>query len=942
MSVYYQNTRGLRTKCNEFYLNLLNNNYDLVCLTETWLNDSINSSEFFSHNYTVFRRDRETSASTKKMGGGCLIAINSNFISSCIRKSNWETDVEDLWISFSARNTRINVCCVCLPNDLDLDILERFYDKLQSIFSANSNDKFLIIGDFNLADYIKQINDREIVSSIKKVNFLISTMNLGGLSQFNSIRNSHNGILDLVLSNFNINVSNGLDESIVSADNYHPPLLIDLLNFHQRTNVANSSYLNFYSANYEIINEKINAIDWISILNVEDVNICLSIFYDSIKQIIDDCVPLKVKHVSRFPSWYKGNTIRVYKLKLKLHKRWKNSGNSHDFDLYSRTRAHFKSLVRQDFLNYIQFVEQNVCNNVSYFWKYVKYKRGTNSPSVPPSVRFNGSQSCNYMECVNLFADYFQSVYTNAHITANPIIVDDGTSIDLGLNSLIIQSKLEGLDCSKSSGADNIPPIFLKKTSSSISIPVSIIFNKSLRVGIFPDTWKSTFVSPILKKGDTTDVKNYRPISKLSSLAKLFESIITDYLYDKLITTIIPQQHGFVKGRSTTSNLLCFSEYVIKAVDKKIQVDTVYTDLEKAFDKVDHNLLIGKLQNLGIEGNLLAWLKSYLTGRSLKVVLNGVASSGYTPTSGVPQGSHIGPLLFLVYINDIQMVIRHSEILLFADDLKIFKQICSIDDANNFQLDLDAVCNFFQSIYIPINFSKCVCMRFTRNIINRFDIFYSLNSNTLSFSNNYDDLGVIFDTKLSFKPHFGKIVTKGFRMLGFLFRSTSHFSTVKPYLLLYNTLVRSQLEYCVQIWNPNYANHSDYIERVQKRFLMFIFRKNLLPHGPTSYSHSWTRRKLDLLSLKNRRTYLELVFLYKSIHGLNDSSSYIGGYNFYSVRSNTRNRNTFYYGSVRSNLGANSPLQRIMRLYNREFDREFLLSNNFAAFKHYISGKLME
>lgn len=937
MSLYYQNTKGLRTKCNDFYLNLLNSHHDIICLTETWLNNSVNSSELFSSEYFVYRRDRESSASIKSDGGGSLIAVNENFVSYSIRRNDWESDVEDVWITIVARNTRINICCVYLPSYLNIDILEKFYDKLQSIFSSNPYDKYLIVGDFNLSDHINQINNSTIVSSLKKVNFLIDTMNLCNFKQFNNVRNSFGGILDLALSNIDLKITNGIDVPLVPSETYHPPLLINMLKFHQRINVENSTYFNFYGANYELINEKIYAIDWVNALNVSDVNECVDIFYIKIKDIINEVVQKKIKRFSRFPGWYNVATVRAYKTKKKLHNKWKISKNSIDYRMYSIARSNLKAVIKQDYINHINNVEQNICSNVKYFWKFIKSKRGSNAPSIPPVVKYNSIQSQNYKECVDLFANYFQSVYSDVRNVSSTIRSNNNSPSELVIEQSEIQKRLETIDCSKSAGFDEIPPIFLKNTSSSISNPVFIIFSKSILQGVFPLSWKETFVSPIFKKGDATDVTNYRPISKLSCLAKLFEKLITEYLYDKFGSSIILEQHGFMKGRSTASNLLCLTEHVIKAMDSKKQVDVVYTDLAKAFDKVDHDMLLEKLDHMGIGGRLLLWIDSYLKNRSLRVVINGELSRAYIPTSGVPQGSHIGPFLFLLYINDIAQHINYSNFLLYADDLKIFKTIGSPSDSEKFQRDLNSICNYFDSIFIPINIAKCVCMRFTKNITNRFDNFYHLNSNYLTFLESYDDLGVVFDTKLTFKPHFSKIVSKAYRMLGFLFRSSKSFKSINSHLLLYNSLVRSQLEYCVQIWNPYYTSHVNYIERVQKRFLIYMFRKNLLSNKPPIYSYSWTITKLGLITLEKRRKFLELIFLFKSIHGIIDSSSYALGYSFFSARThNTRNNNTFFYSTARTNLGANSPFYRIMKFYNENFNREILMSPNFFSFRTYI------
>lgn len=199
---------------------------------------------------------------------------------------------------------------------------------------------------------------------------------------------------------------------------------------------------------------------------------------------------------------------------------------------------------------------------------------------------------------------------------------------------------------------------------------------------------KSALVTPVHKKGPKSEVSNYRPISKLCIVAKVFERVVYDQVYAALHNTFDHNQHGFLKGRSTVSNLVLFNEYLTDAMDSGSQVDVVYTDYSKCFDKIDHKLLITKLELIGIRGDLLRWFSSYIDNRSQAVVINNYISGWVRIPSGVPQGSLLGPLLFLIFINDISSCFHTSQLLCFADDMKIFSTIRSANDVVNLQADL--------------------------------------------------------------------------------------------------------------------------------------------------------------------------------------------------------------------------------------------------------------
>ena len=274
-------------------------------------------------------------------------------------------------------------------------------------------------------------------------------------------------------------------------------------------------------------------------------------------------------------------------------------------------------------------------------------------------------------------------------------------------------SKLKGLKASKSPGPDGIHPAILHECSEILSVPLSIIFQKCLDSNFVPTDWRVANVTPIFKKGDRSLPCNYRPVSLTSVVCKVMESLIKGcllkYLLDNELLNL--SQHGFLPSRSCVTNLLSFLEDVSSSLDSGFGVDVVYLDFSKAFDKVPLGRLMVKLRRLGVRGNCADWISSWLHDRSQRVAVNGNFSSWKEVTSGVPQGSVLGPLLFLIFINDIDSSLT-SCISKFADDTKLYRKISNLDDALLLQKDLDKLFSWSQTWQMSFNADKCKVLHF--------------------------------------------------------------------------------------------------------------------------------------------------------------------------------------------------------------------------------------
>ena len=320
----------------------------------------------------------------------------------------------------------------------------------------------------------------------------------------------------------------------------------------------------------------------------------------------------------------------------------------------------------------------------------------------------DGSVVHSDLEMATLFNEYFSSVFTCEDITSIPTVDSTGSPLlndSIEITPTVVLNKLMALQSSKSPGPDGWPITIIKSVSEFISVPLSILFNKSLNNGTLPPDWKCANVTPIHKKGARNLACNYRPVSLTSIFSKLMESIIKDHVLNHLSTNnlLSPHQFGFIPGRSCSTQLLLLLDYLTSHLDNGYSIDVIYLDFQKAFDTVPHRRLLQKLISFGIHGNVLKWIESFLSNRRQQVVLNGHKSCFIPVTSGVPQGSVLGPLLFIMFVNEIPSIVS-SPALMFADDTKIFCVIRNGEDYTALQNDLDLLHRWSQQWQLSLMF----------------------------------------------------------------------------------------------------------------------------------------------------------------------------------------------------------------------------------------------
>lgn len=434
---------------------------------------------------------------------------------------------------------------------------------------------------------------------------------------------------------------------------------------------------------------------------------------------------------------------------------------------------------------------------------------------------------------------------------------------DIEISTPGIEKLLSNLDPHKAAGPDQIRPIILKNVCKEISPFLQILFSKCLKSGATPQPWRMANVVPIYKKGQKSDPANYRPISLTCILCKTLEHIVSSSIAKHFTRSNLfyELQHGFREKRSCNTQLIMLIDDLQKAVNLKSQVDLILLDFSKAFDMVNHEKLLYKLHYYGIRGNTLSWIKSFLDNRSQSVVINSSKSDTIPVSSGVPQGSVLGPLLFLIYINDLPDHVSHSKVRLFADDTAIYLSLTVATHSKYLQHDLNQLQKWESLWDMQFNPSKCQVIHITKRKT-EIDTKYTLHNTTLETVSSAKYLGVTISNDLTWNKHIDNITKKANQTLGFLRRNIKvHSAKLKS--TAYTTLVRPQLEYCSSVWSPHTSAGIDQIESIQRRAARWALRDYGRTSSVTNMLTNLRWRRLDL-----RRIDQRLIMTYNITHNL--------------------------------------------------------------------------
>ena len=463
---------------------------------------------------------------------------------------------------------------------------------------------------------------------------------------------------------------------------------------------------------------------------------------------------------------------------------------------------------------------------------------------------------------------YFSSVFTIEDTVNMPTIerINDSTNdiSNIMFHAQMVKKKLCNLKSFSAPGPDNLSPNLLINLADSLMYPLAIIFQLSFDKGEVPRDWRIAHVMPIYKKGSKSKVENYRPVSLTSVICKVMESIVKDKIVEHVTTSelIFPSQHGFMAKRSCLTNLLEYLEDVTNMVDRGHCVDVCYMDLSKAFDKVPHMRLLKVLEAHGIVGPALNWIRAWLNHREQRVVLNGEKSEWLPVTSGVPQGSVLGPTLFVLFINPLDIELGSDLDILskFADDTKIGAIADTEENRQALQNNIERASDWADKWQMKFNAAKCHMIHFGgKNPCHSYTMGgYAPGGQILDSVNNEKDLGIFISSDLKPSLQCQKAAKKANSVLGCMARGLTY-RTKDVWLKLYKVYVRPILEYSVQAWNPWLSKDIKVIEDVQKRAVR-------MTSGLKSNDYEGKLKEVGLTSLAKRRERGDLIQTWKIIN----------------------------------------------------------------------------
>ncbi|XP_055614870.1 uncharacterized protein LOC129761181 [Toxorhynchites rutilus septentrionalis] len=571
--------------------------YDALVLTETWLRADISDCELSSE-YQFFRCDRNPVTSQFSRGGGVLIAVKSNYSCAVVPLEDCG-HLEQVAVRISLLYRTLYITAIYLRPLSSPALYTSHTNALQTIMDGcSSKDVILALGDYILPPLSWVIDENmngylPSNASTEQELALTEPMLSLGLTQVNSLPNSNGRLLDLAFIS-EPDIANLLEPAVplLAADEHHKPFVLNMDALYSPANFSDYASLppelNFRLCNFDSLNNILSSIDWLQLLEGGSVEVIADRFYDKLYEVLYAQVPLKRRVVKPIPTqpWWTSDLRNFRNVLRKARKRYLSTRSTEDKNSLRLTETNYNALLRSRYGEYIQRTQANLKRNPSAFWNYVKSHRSGNR--IPDTMEFDGITASSAIsgDVANLFASFFQTVYNSTSPPLHGASFDRIQEHNLNMPTFNfspdeVLKALRDLDASKGPGVDGIPPSLLKHCAHSLAFPVSCIFNRSLRERIFPTVWKKASIVPIHKAGNRNHVKNYRGISLLCCFSKVFEKLVHNALYNVVHPLISEFQHGFVQHRSTTTNLLCYTNILFREVEARRQVDSIYVDFSK-------------------------------------------------------------------------------------------------------------------------------------------------------------------------------------------------------------------------------------------------------------------------------------------------------------------------------------------------------------------------
>ena len=739
--------------------------------------------------------------------------------------------------------------------------------------------EIIILGDFNLPNI--EWTSREIPSShVPPLDLMfLDVFTSCGLVQWVSEPTfpKSGNTLDLLLTTEKDRVGRvDIVEPLPACD--HCPVLFDYVFEGDHVDIVTDGLEKFawHRGKYPKLNDLFSEVDWN--FELTHLNACSSFdkFAGIVQAGISECIPHKKVQAKDKPPWRTNPPPSLTRVKqeawakykrARLYSGRKSSAAMEAFKSFASINKDLRCFEVKSQAQYENGLIDRFKENPKLLHSYISSKK-SNPSSVGPLKLPSGELCSDPLAVAECLAASFSSVFCKGTpMCQESHQVHDGHIDPVNVSAEGVEARLLSLDSNTAMGPDSIHPLVLKNCAKQLARPLSIIFKRSLGEGLVPKAWKRSVVVPIFKKGHRFVPLNYRPVSLTPICCKTLEHMIADHMMDYLSEHDLLSHHqfGFRRGRSTVEQLLLVYEDIYRVIDSGKTADLILFDYSKAFDKVCHQILLEKLKSIGIDGKLLNWITSFLEGREMQVAVKGQLSSCRPVESGVPQGSVLGPLLFLIYINHIGSKLT-SNYKIFADDLKLYACVkpslsgACPGVAQSIQADINTLHHTSESWGLTLNREKCAVLRFTRNSREQVPPEYFLDGSPLPICRTHSDLGLMVDDKLKFHDHISSVAHKAYGLCQSFLKSTVC-RTPEFMMFLLTSHVRPLMEYASCVWNTGYKEDLRKLERVQRMWTRQIKGLEGLHYGERL-------SELSLFSVQGRLLRADLIQYWKIFHDL--------------------------------------------------------------------------
>ena len=875
------NIRSLLSKIDELRYIAIKSKATIICITETWLDETVWDTEISIPEYNILRKDRN------RDGGGVCMYIRSD-IAHRVRIDFQHPELETVWAEILLPKTRPILVGTCYRPPKQMN----FYDLMEQCCIDNNRSiamETILIGDFNTN--IDRCNNNYALT--RKLKEFSDTCNFTQLiKDYTRVTDNSRTTIDLILTSDYTNISQSGVTDIGLSDHCMiyctRKLKRDYIAKHN--NVTFRSMKDYSKAEFIL---KLSEVNWNCVLQCEDVNVAWNSFKTVFVNIIDSLAPMKrARFKQRSEPWFDETIANYIKIRDQLLSEFKKSNCSTKFTEYKKVRNYTQRLIENSKKDYYKNKLENDKNVPKKLWKTLKdlgTSRKSKSSASSIGLKVDDQIIFDKPKVADKFNTCFTTVASNL-VKSLPagtgkycidqvekFYISKGVSEDsfelYPVCEEQVRKLLTGINSCKATGLDNIPAKFVTDASEIITSPLTHIINLSLSQGIMPDELKNARVVPIYKKNSNTDVGNYRPVSVLNVISKVFERLVHDQLHQYMhdMNLLYEYQSGFRNSYSTDTCLMHLTDYIKLEMDKGNYVGMILLDLQKAFDKVNHDILLGKMKTMGCSNSAVKWFRSYLSDRKQLTDLSGTRSELDSITCGVPQGSILGPLLFLMYVNDMEIAV-HCKLILYADDSALLIPGRNLKDIEKqLSIELSCVNEWLVDNKLSLHLGKTESILFgqKRKIKNK-SLRVVCNDTKISSSSRVKYLGAELDQSLDGEEMARKVVNKVYARIKFLYRK-SQFLDTNTRKLLAAALVQCHYDYACSFWYSGLTKRTKSKLQISQNKLI-RFTLNLQPRKHLSSEHF---KSLGWLPIEQRVEQLKLNHVYRVLGGT--APSYLSG-----------------------------------------------------------------